>query len=432
MIKKYQTEEMARIWSNERLYESWWEIQHAVLTARVKTGEIDQGLLDDIEANVDWSVDRIKEHEERLRHDVLAFLETLEEHLGELSAYVHKGMTSADVKDTGKAIRINESMELVIEAAEQMQQLLKKLALEHKDTIMMGRTHGVHAEPITFGMKCLVWYEEWGRQVDRLKEARETIRVGQMSGAVGSFAQLDPELQDLACEELGLKSADVSAQTLQRDRHAHVMSSLANLAGSIEKMAVEVRNLQRTEIGEVEESFGSGQKGSSAMPHKKNPIVAERLSGQSRSLRGYANTMFETQALWHERDLSNSSTERITFPHAFHLIHYMLKKGIDLFENLKVNERTMEENIDETNGLIFSQTVMLTLAGKEDWTRSSAYERVQSLAMKSMDTGEHFEDLVRADDKITGVLSDGELDECFDPHSFLHNLDTIYERVLGE
>ncbi|MFB6344261.1 MAG: adenylosuccinate lyase [bacterium] len=430
MIKKYQTDEMANIWSNERLYESWWEIQHAVLTARVKTGEIDQELLDDIEKNVDWTVDRIKEHEERLRHDVLAFLETLEEHLGELSAYVHKGMTSADVKDTGKAIRINESMEIVIEAAERMRGLLKELALEHKQTIMMGRTHGVHAEPITFGMKCLVWYEEWDRQVDRLKEARETIRVGQMSGAVGSFAQLDPELQDRACQELGLKSADVSAQTLQRDRHAHVMSSLANLAGTIEKMAVEVRNLQRTEIGELEESFGSGQKGSSAMPHKKNPIVAERLSGQSRSMRGYASTMFETQALWHERDLSNSSTERITFPHAFHLIHYMLKKGIDLFENVKVKEQTMEENIDETNGLIFSQTVMLALAEK-DWARSEAYERVQTLAMESMETGEHFEDLVRQDPEITGALSEEELDDCFDPRSFLHNLDTIYNRVLN-
>lgn len=431
MIKKYQTDEMARIWSNERLYESWWEIQHAVLTARVKTGEIDQDLLDKIEANVDWSVDRIKEHEERLRHDVLAFLETLEEHLGELSAYVHKGMTSADVKDTGKAIRINESMEIVIEAARTMKNLMEELAIKHKDTIMMGRTHGVHAEPITFGMKCLVWYEEWERQIQRLKNARETIRVGQMSGAVGSFAQLDPELQDLACEELGLKSANVSAQTLQRDRHAHVMSSLTNLAGTIEKMAVEVRNLQRTEIGEVEESFGSGQKGSSAMPHKKNPIVAERLSGQSRSMRGYANTLFETQALWHERDLSNSSTERITFPHAFHLIHYMLKKGIDLFRNLKVKEKQMEENIDETNGLIFSQTVMLALAEK-DWARSEAYEVVQSLAMESMDTGEHFETLVRENERITNVLSEAELDDCFDPHSFLHNLDTIYERVLGE
>jgi adenylosuccinate lyase len=208
------------------------------------------------------------------------------------------------------------------------------------------------------------------------------------------------------------------------------MSVLANLAGTIEKMSVEVRNLQRTELGEVEENFGSGQKGSSAMPHKKNPIVAERLSGQSRSMRGYANTMFETQALWHERDLSNSSTERITFPHAFHLIHYMIKKCEDLFDNLKVNAQRMEENIDETNGLIYSQTVMLALAEK-DWARSEAYETVQSLAMESMETGEHFEKLVREEDPIVNTLTDDELDECFDPESFLHNLDTIYERVLG-
>lgn len=431
MIKKYQTDAMAEIWSNERLYESWWEIQEAVLAARVKRGELDDDILDDIRDNVDWSVDRIKEHEERLRHDVLAFLETLEEHLGELSAYVHKGMTSADVKDTGKAIRITESLEVVKSDAQKIKDLMETLAREHKQTLMMGRTHGVHAEPITFGMKCLVWYEEWERQLERLDEALDTISVGQMSGAVGSFAQLDPELQDLACEELGLESASVSAQTLQRDRHAFVMSVLANVAGTIEKMSVEVRNLQRTELGEVEENFGSGQKGSSAMPHKKNPIVAERLSGQSRSMRGYANTLFETQALWHERDLSNSSTERITFPHAFHLIHYMLKKARDLFENLKINDAKMEENIGETNGLIYSQTVMLALA-EHDWARSEAYETVQSLAMESMDTGQHFEDLVRNDNSITQTLSNEELDECFDPRSFLHNLDEIYDRVLGD
>lgn len=431
MIKKYQTDAMAEIWSNERLYESWWEIQEAVLAARVKRGELDDDILDDIRDNVDWSVERIKEHEERLRHDVLAFLETLEEHLGELSAYVHKGMTSADVKDTGKAIRITESLEVVKSDAQKIKDLMETLAREHKQTLMMGRTHGVHAEPITFGMKCLVWYEEWERQLERLDEALDTISVGQMSGAVGSFAQLDPELQDLACEELGLESASVSAQTLQRDRHAFVMSVLANVAGTIEKMSVEVRNLQRTELGEVEENFGSGQKGSSAMPHKKNPIVAERLSGQSRSMRGYANTLFETQALWHERDLSNSSTERITFPHAFHLIHYMLKKARDLFENLKINDAKMEENIGETNGLIYSQTVMLALA-EHDWARSEAYETVQSLAMESMDTGQHFEDLVRNDNSITQTLSNEELDECFDPRSFLHNLDEIYDRVLGD
>jgi adenylosuccinate lyase len=430
VIKKYQTDEMAQIWSNERLYESWWEIQLAVLKARVQQGEIDPDIVEEIESKVDWSVDRIKEHEERLRHDVLAFLETLEEHLGELSAYVHKGMTSADLKDTGKAMRITESLEIVRKDAERIKDLLESLARKHKQTLMMGRTHGVHAEPITFGMKCLVWYEEWDRQLERLDDALDTISVGQMSGAVGSFAQLDPELQDLACEELGLQSASVSAQTLQRDRHAYVMSVLTNMAGTIEKMAVEVRNLQRTEIGEVEESFGSGQKGSSAMPHKKNPIVAERLSGQSRSMRGYADTLFETQALWHERDLSNSSTERITFPHAFHLIHYMVKKCHELFDNLKIKDDRMEENIGETNGLIFSQTVMLALAEK-DWARSEAYETVQSLAMETMETGTSFEELVRSEDAILDTLTEEELDDCFDPHSFLHNLDKIYERVLG-
>jgi adenylosuccinate lyase len=429
MIKKYRTDDMDQVWSDERLYESWWEIQHAVLRARVERGDYREDVLEQIEENVDWSVERIKQHEQRLRHDVLAFLETLEEHLGELSGYVHRGMTSADVKDTGKAIRMVESLEILLRDAREMTELMERLARKHKDTVMMGRTHGIHAEPITFGLKCLVWYEEWRRQLERLESARETIRVGQMSGAVGTFAQMDPDIQDRACELLGLKSESVSAQTLQRDRHAEVLSALANMAGTIEKMAVEVRNLQRTELGEVEEQFGSGQKGSSAMPYKKNPIVAERLSGQARCLRGYAGTLFETQALWHERDLSNSSTERITFPHAFHLIHYMLQKNIDLFENLKVNEDRMEENIDETRGLIYSQTVMLTLA-ESGWKRSEAYELVQSLAMQSMESGEHFESLVRGTPEITEALSEDQLDRCFDPYTFLHNLDAIYDRVL--
>lgn len=431
MIEKYKTDAMTEIWSDENLYETWWEIQRAVLKARVRLNEIEPSLLDEIEENVDWSVERIKEHEKHLRHDVLSFLENLEEHLGELSAYVHQGMTSADLKDTGKALRISESLELVHEEARRVSNLLKSLAQQHRGTLMMGRTHGVHAEPITFGMKCLIWYEEWNRQLKRLEEALDTISVGQMSGAVGSFAHFDPELQDLACEELGLQSARVSAQTLQRDRHAFVMSILANVAGTIEKMAVEVRNLQRTELGEVEENFGSDQKGSSAMPHKKNPIVAERLSGQSRNIRGYADTLLETQALWHERDLSNSSTERITFPHAFHLIHYMVKKCYDLFKNLKVNANRMKENIDETNGLIYSQPLMLSLAEK-DWSRSKAYETVQSLAMQAMETDRSFEELVRDEPAITQTLSEEELEDCFDPHSFLHNLDKIYSRVLDE
>jgi adenylosuccinate lyase len=421
---------MTEIWSNEGLYEAWWDIQVAVLKARVRLGEIDPELLDEIQEKVDWSVERIKEYEDRLKHDVLAFLENLEEHLGELSAYVHKGMTSADLKDTGKALRITRSLKIIREAAVGVRDLLEELAREHKETIMMGRTHGVHAEPVTFGLKCLIWYEEWNRQLGRLDDALDTISVGQMSGAVGTFAQLDPEIQDRACEELGLQSAGVSAQTLQRDRHAYVMSVLTNIAGTIEKMAVEVRNLQRTELGEVEESFGSDQKGSSAMPHKKNPIVAERLSGQSRSMRGYASTLFETQALWHERDLSNSSTERITFPHACHLIHYMIKKCRSLFENLQVKADCMEENIDLTNGLIYSQTVMLAMAEK-DRVRSEAYEVVQSLAMESMETEKDFETLVRNNEEVTSTLSDEELDECFDPRSFLHNVDKIYERVLN-
>lgn len=431
MIEKYRTEAMGAIWSDERLYEVWWDIQRAVLAARVQRGEISPEVLEQIDERVDWSVGRIKEHEERLRHDVLAFLETLEEHLGELSGHVHEGMTSADVKDTGKALRIAASLECLLEEADRLRELTETLARRHRDTLMIGRTHGMHAEPITFGMKCLVWVEEWRRQLDRLEDARETIRVGQMSGAVGTHAQLDPEVQDLACEELGLRSASVTAQTLSRDRHAFVLNTLANVAGTVEKIAVEVRNLQRTELGEVEENFGSGQKGSSAMPHKKNPIVAERLSGQARCLRGYASTLMETQALWHERDLSNSSTERITFPHAFHLIHYMLKKCRDLLENLRVKSERMRENIELTRGLIYSQPVMLALA-RAGWKRSEAYEKVQGLAAECQDTGESLESLVRDDPEVTEALTEEQLERCFDPRAFLGNLDAVFERVLDD
>lgn len=431
MIEKYRTDAMNAIWSDERLYEVWWAIQRAVLKARVELGEVPGEVLEEIDEKVDWSVDRIQQHEERLRHDVLAFLETLEEHLGELSGHVHRGMTSADVKDTGKALRIVESLEVLLEAARRMEELTETLARRHRDTLMVGRTHGMHAEPMTFGLKCLVWREEWRRQGGRLEDALETIRVGQMSGAVGTHAQMDPRVQDLACEQLGLRPASVTAQTLSRDRHAFVLGVLANVAGTIEKMAVEVRNLQRTELGEVEENFGSGQKGSSAMPHKKNPIVAERLSGQARCLRGYASTLMETQALWHERDLSNSSTERITFPHAFHLLHYMLRKCYELFDNLRIHPERMRENLEATRGLIYSQPVMLALA-RAGWARSRAYEKVQGLAMECQKTGESFPSLVSADAEITDALSAETLERCFDPRSFLGNLDTIFQRVLEE
>lgn len=430
MIKKYRTEAMSEIWSLENQYKLWWDVERAAVKGWVEVGEVPADALKEIDQKVDWSVERIKEHEEVLRHDMLAFLETLEESLGELSAHVHRGLTSSDIQDTEKSLRILQSLDLVTGEVDGMLEVLRKLAKEHKWTVMIGRTHGVHAEPVTFGLKCLIWYEEWKRQKERLERAREQIRVGKLSGAVGTYAHLDPRVEEIACEELGIEPAPVSNQILQRDRHAEVAGALANLAGTLEKMAVEVRNLQRTELLEVQESFTSGQKGSSAMPHKKNPIVAERISGQARVVRGYADSIYETQALWHERDLSNSSTERIVFPDLFQLVHYMMKKAVDLFDNLQVNEDNMRKNIDKTHGVIFSQKLMLELS-KTGLDRSKAYETIQSLAMESWETGTSFARVLE-NDEVTSVLDADTLDRCFQVETLLPHVDDVYQRVFPD
>lgn len=429
MLEKYSTEKMDQIWSEGNKYSVWWDIERAVVYALSQVGDVSASDLEAIDDDVSWTVDDIKEKEKELRHDMLAFLEVVGESLGDRSGIVHRGLTSSDVKDTEKAIRIKQSLNVLLEEVDELADVLEDVAQEHRETVMIGRTHAVHAEPITFGLKVLVWLEEVRRHRSRLEEAREQISVGKLSGAVGTFATLDPEIEEIACDQLGLDPAPVSNQVLQRDRHAHVMTSLANLAGTIEKMAVEIRNLQRTEILEVEEHFGSGQKGSSAMPHKKNPIVSERLSGQARVIRGYAGNSLETQALWHERDLSNSSTERITFPDAFQLIHYMTKKSGELLDQLKVNEDRMKENLDETHGLIYSQRLMLALADA-GWDRERAYEKVQEWAMEAWETGTSFRELVEKDSEIVKALGNDGLDDVFDPEGFLVNLNRIYERVI--
>jgi adenylosuccinate lyase len=431
MHPKYETEEMKEIWSEENKYRVWWDIERAALVGRVETGDLEAGFLEKIDDRVEWDTEKIAEIEARIRHDMLAFLENVEESLGELSAHVHRGLTSSDIKDTSTAIRISNSLEILISEAKAMIELLASLAKKHKDTVMIGRTHGVHAEPTTFGLRCLNWREEWKRQLRRLENARAQISVGKMSGAVGTFAQLPPEVEESACAELGIDFDPVSSQIIQRDRHAEVLSVLANLAGTIEKMAVEVRNLQRTEIREVQERFDPDQKGSSAMPHKKNPIIAERLSGQARCLRGYATAAFETEALWHERDLSNSSTERIIFPDALNLIHYMVKSCRDLFENLGVFAARMRDNIDLTRGVIYSQKVMIALVDS-GWERTRAYEMVQALASESWETGKDFKRLVREQPEISAAVSEEKLDYCFSPESFLENLDAVYRRALGD
>ncbi len=430
MIEKYRTEAMEEIWSEETKYRFWWAIERAAVKGWVEVGEIPAGELEAIDREVDWSLESINQHEERLRHDMLAFLEALEEHLGERSAHVHRGLTSSDVKDTEQAMRMRDSLSEVINSVERIRKVLAERAEEHRMTVMIGRTHGVHAEPVTFGLKCLLWYEEFGRQLTRLRQARDTVSVGKISGAVGTYAQVPPQVEEVACRELDLDPAPVSNQILQRDRHAEVMTVLANLAGTIEKIATEVRNLQRTELLEVEEDFREGQKGSSAMPHKRNPITAERLTGQSRLLRGYAVASLETQNLWHERDLTNSSTERVSVPDAFHLIHYMAEACRDLLANLGVHEDRMVENLDATNGVIYSQRVMLALT-EAGWDRTRAYEAVQTLAMESWEHDRDFRDLVRENEEIPAALGE-RLEKCFRPEAFLTHVDTIFERVLGQ
>ena len=431
MIEKYQTDEMSEIWSEQNKYDVWWDIERAVVHALVERGDVARDDLKAIDRDVSWSVEAIKEKEREVKHDILAFLEVVGESVGERSGLIHRGLTSSDVKDTEKAMRSRESITELLKQIESLEEVLEGLARKHQDTVMMGRTHAVHAEPITFGLKVLVWLEEFRRQKTRLEHACEQISVGKLSGAVGTFAALDPEVEEFACEQLGLQPAAVSNQVLQRDRHAEVMTTMANIAGSIEKIAVEIRNLQRTEILEVEENFGSGQKGSSAMPHKKNPIVSERLSGQARVVRSYASSSLETQSLWHERDLSNSSTERIVFPDAFHLVHYMLKWTTELLDQLIIHEDHMRKNLEVTHGLIFSQRVMLALA-EQGWDRERAYETVQKWAMESWETGKSFRELVEQDDEIMEVLGQETLDQVFDPRQFLKNVERIYQRVFTE
>ncbi len=422
---------MGSIWSEEAKLQSWWKVELAVLGAFEEHGVITAGELQMIRERVSWSVEDVQEAEKTLRHDMLAFLEVLQAGLGSLSKYVHRGLTSSDVKDTATSLRIAESLKLLEKALDKIDGVLVKLALEHRDTVMIGRTHGVHAEPTTFGIRCLNWLTEWRRHRQRLQQAVERLAVGKISGAVGTYSQFDPEIEELALKKLGLGTAPVSSQILQRDRHAELLGLLANIGGTIEKMAVEVRNLQRTEIRELEERFGSGQKGSSAMPHKRNPIVAERLSGQARCLRGYAVAGYETEALWHERDLSNSSTERIVIPDALNLTHYMLLKLAELFRNLKVDRERMRENLSTTRGLIYSQKLLVKLM-ESGWDRKKAYEVVQRAARVAWEEGADFEAEIKSNPQILRALGEPELAGCFSVEQFLQRIDYIYRRVLGD
>ncbi|GLH65484.1 adenylosuccinate lyase [Parageobacillus sp. G301] len=428
MIERYTRPEMGAIWTEENRFKAWLEVEILACEAWAELGVIPKEDVELIRKNASFDIQRIKEIEEETRHDVVAFTRAVSETLGEERKWVHYGLTSTDVVDTALSYLLKQANEILLRDLENFIQVLKEKAQEHKYTVMMGRTHGVHAEPTTFGLKMALWYAEMQRNLERFKQAAETVRVGKISGAVGTYANIDPFVEQYVCEKLGLKPALISTQTLQRDRHAYYMATLALIATSIEKFAVEIRGLQKSEVREVEEFFAKGQKGSSAMPHKRNPIGSENMTGMSRVLRGYMLTAYENVPLWHERDISHSSAERIILPDATIALNYMLNRFTNIVKNLKVYPENMKKNMDRTLGLIYSQRVLLSLIDA-GMTREEAYDLVQPKAMEAWEKQVPFRSLIEADERITSRLTKEQIDDCFDYRYHLKHVDTIFERL---
>ncbi|MCE4992732.1 adenylosuccinate lyase [Staphylococcus haemolyticus] len=428
MIDRYSREEMANIWTDQNRYEAWLEVEILACEAWSELGHIPKEDVKKIRQNAKVDVKRAQEIEQETRHDVVAFTRQVSETLGDERKWVHYGLTSTDVVDTALSYVIKQANEIIEKDIERFIKVLEEKAKNYKYTLMMGRTHGVHAEPTTFGVKMALWYTEMKRNLKRFKEVRKEIEVGKMSGAVGTFANIPPEIEQYVCDHLGIDTAPVSTQTLQRDRHAYYIATLALIATSLEKFAVEIRNLQKTETREVEEAFAKGQKGSSAMPHKRNPIGSENITGISRVIRGYITTAYENVPLWHERDISHSSAERIMIPDVTIALDYALNRFTNIVDRLTVFEDNMRNNIDKTFGLIFSQRVLLALINK-GMVREEAYDRVQPKAMESWETKTPFRQLIEKDESITNVLSKEELDECFNPEHHLNQVDTIFKRA---
>ncbi len=428
MIERYSREKMSRIWSDENQFRSWLEVELAACRAWSKLGKIPPEDVDTLYEEADFDLERIREIERETRHDVVAFTRAVSETLGPEKKWIHYGLTSTDVVDTAYGLRLKQANELLKEGLWRMRGVLADKAREHKYTVMMGRTHGVHAEPTTFGLKCALWYAEIQRNITRFENAAEEVEFGKMSGSVGTFANIPPEVEELVCRELGLTPAPISTQTLQRDRHAHYISVLALIGSTLEKMAVEVRHLQRSEVREAEEFFREGQKGSSSMPHKRNPVSSENISGCSRVLRGYITAAYENIPLWHERDISHSSVERIILPDATILLDYMLDRFAGVIEKLRIFPENMEENIYRTYGLTFSQRLLHMLID-QGVSREEAYDTVQPLAMKAWNEKRMFREVVEADEKVTGILGEEEIEEAFDLEYHTRNVDRIFERV---
>ncbi|HLR23825.1 MAG TPA: adenylosuccinate lyase [Pseudogracilibacillus sp.] len=428
MIDRYTRKEMGAIWSEENRYQAWLEVEILACEAWAKLGEIPQKDVEKIREKAAFDVERIHEIEAETRHDVVAFTRAVSESLGEERKWVHYGLTSTDVVDTALSYVLKQANNLIREGLVEFIEVLKAKAIEHKHTVMMGRTHGVHAEPTTFGLKLALWYEEMKRNLERFDEAASRLAYGKLSGAVGTYANIDPKVEAHVCEKLGLLPAPLSTQTLQRDRHAEFMSVLALIATSIEKFATEIRGLQKTETREVEEYFRKGQTGSSAMPHKRNPIASENMSGMARVVRGHMVTAYENVSLWHERDISHSSAERIILPDATIAIDYMLHRFTNVVRNLTVFPENMKRNIDKTYGVIFSQRVLLTLIDK-GMSREDAYGIVQPLAMQAWEEAKSFQALLEGNSSVTDKLTPSELKDCFDTTYHLKNVDMIFDRL---
>lgn len=427
MIERYGRDVMRQVWTEENKFNAYLKVELLAAEAWSKLGVVPEEDVVKLNEKATFNIDRIKEIELQTRHDIVAFTRTVSESLGEERKWVHYGLTSTDVVDTANGYLFKQANEILLKDLENYIEMLGRQAKKYKYTPCIGRTHGIHADITSFGLKWVLWSAEMQRNLKRFREAARGVEVGKISGAVGNFANIPPFVQDYVCEKLGIDSSDISTQVIQRDRHAYYMATLALIGASLEQMALEIRNLQRTEVHEVEESFGKGQKGSSAMPHKRNPISSENICGCARVMRGYMMTTYDNVALWHERDISHSATERILMPDATILLDYMLNRMMGILDNLVVFEEKMKSNIYLTNGVIFAQRVMNALIEK-GFVREQAYDTVQPIAMRAMAAGANYQDLLKEDPTVMGALTAEELDGCFTLEYYMKNVDYIYKR----
>ncbi|MDD3906184.1 MAG: adenylosuccinate lyase [Candidatus Omnitrophica bacterium] len=428
MIPRYSLPRMSAIWSDENRFKAMLDVELFACEALARLGKIPKQSLFQIQKKARFSVERIREIELETNHDVIAFLKNISEHIGEDAKYVHMGLTSSDVLDTALSVQMRDACDILIEDAQKLLKIMARKACQHKKTLMAGRTHSVHAEPTTFGLKLALYYDETRRSLERLERARQTISVGKISGAVGTYANIDPFVEEYTCKKLGLKPARSSNQILQRDRHAEFLSAIAIMGTSLEKFATEFRNLQHTEIGEVEEYFSKTQKGSSAMPHKKNPITCERIAGLARILRANALVSMENMVLWHERDISHSSAERVILPDSTIALDYMLNKFMDIIAHLVVHQDRMLENLNMSKGIVFSGRLLVNMIDK-GLTRNEAYDKIQAAAFNAKEAGIEFKAAVLSDDGIRSVLNEEEIEEIFDIKYYMKNVDRIFRKV---